>query len=67
MNALPGLTPSLVDESTMLNGLAVLGYHARLRPADAEPALVRPELCPIDDIFRLLIDLISTYHYSPIL
>lgn len=43
----------------MVNGLAVIGYHARLQTEDEDPSLMRPELCPLDDIFRLLIDLIS--------
>ncbi|KAJ8723024.1 hypothetical protein PYW07_004204 [Mythimna separata] len=45
------------DEQTMLNGLAVIETHAALRdPAD----IMHPALFPIDHMFRLLIDLISS-------
>lgn len=46
------------DEQTMLNGLAVIEQHAALR-LDCD--LMHPALFPIDHMFRLLIDLISTY------
>lgn len=45
------------DEQTMLNGLAVIEQHAALR-LDCD--LMHPALFPIDHMFRLLIDLISS-------
>ncbi|PZC79414.1 hypothetical protein B5X24_HaOG216409 [Helicoverpa armigera] len=45
------------DEQTMLNGLAVISQHAALR-LDAD--MMHPALFPIDHMFRLLIDLISS-------
>lgn len=54
-----GLSNSSVrsDESTMLNGLSVISAHAALRVDDD---MMHPSLFPIDHMFRLLIDLISS-------
>ncbi|CAK1582375.1 unnamed protein product [Parnassius mnemosyne] len=49
------------DEAAMLHGVAVVARHARLRGDPADPRdLLRPSLFPIDHMFRLLIDLISS-------
>ncbi|CAB3252124.1 unnamed protein product [Arctia plantaginis] len=45
------------DEAMMLNGLSVIAEHAALR-VDCE--MMHPSLFPIDHMFRLLIDLISS-------
>ncbi|XP_059061266.1 LOW QUALITY PROTEIN: stalled ribosome sensor GCN1 [Achroia grisella] len=54
-----GLTASATrkDESTMVNGLTVITRHVMLRSDDE---MLQPELFPIDHMFRLLIDLISS-------
>ncbi|XP_075992954.1 lethal (3) 80Fj [Anticarsia gemmatalis] len=45
------------DETMMLNGLAVIAEHAALRD---DSDMMHPALFPIDHMFRLLIDLISS-------
>lgn len=58
-----GLTCTVSDETMMVNGLAVIAHHAALRGdpgLDAEEDLLHPSLFPIDQMFRLLIDLISS-------
>ncbi|CAH0604472.1 unnamed protein product [Chrysodeixis includens] len=45
------------DETMMLNGLSVIEYHTALR---VDSDMMHPSLFPIDHIFRLLIDLISS-------
>ncbi|XP_068630147.1 stalled ribosome sensor GCN1 [Battus philenor] len=52
--------PARADEATMVNGLAVIARHARLRGDPCDPRdMLRPTLFPVDHMFRLLIDLIS--------
>ncbi|KAM3961855.1 lethal (3) 80Fj [Aphomia sociella] len=45
------------DEATMVNGLSIIARHAALR---SDHELLQPALFPIDQMFRLLIDLISS-------
>ncbi|XP_060810909.1 stalled ribosome sensor GCN1 [Amyelois transitella] len=49
------------DETTMVNGLVVLAHHASLATSTPpDSPLLEPALLPIDHMFRLLIDLISS-------
>ncbi|XP_028035975.1 eIF-2-alpha kinase activator GCN1 isoform X1 [Bombyx mandarina] len=57
-----GLTKELSekDEMTMLNGLAVITHHVSARPHPDDAELLHPALFPMDEIFRLLIELIES-------
>lgn len=48
-------------EPVMLRGLATISEHAAQRGSGGPRDLLRPELFPIDRMFRLLIDLISEF------
>ncbi|CAH2210666.1 jg25907 [Pararge aegeria aegeria] len=59
-----GLTSSTArgNEAMMVNGLAVISQHAALRGQTQDlfaPDQLHPQLFPIDQMFRLLIDLIG--------
>lgn len=43
----------------MLNGLAVITHHVSARPHPDDAELLHPALFPMDEIFRLLIELIG--------
>lgn len=59
--AVAGLSgKALLDaEPTVLRGLATISEHAAQRGGGGPRDLLRPELFPIDRMFRLLIDLIG--------
>lgn len=58
-----GLTRSStrLDETTTVRGLAVISQHAALRGDCSGPLHdpLHPQLFPIDQMFRLLIDLVG--------
>lgn len=66
VSVISGLTSSTArtNEAMMLNGLTIISQHAALR-GDAGDIFSRdqlhPQLFPIDQMFRLLVDLIGEY------
>lgn len=65
-SVIAGLTSSTArtNEAMMVNGLAIISQHAALR-GDTSDIFSRdqlhPQLFPIDQMFRLLVDLIGKW------